>query len=52
MGVYGVFESCESVIVVCEYKRSVVDVYGGEKRRVSVVGEEEREEERGESGGL
>ena len=34
MGVYGVFESCESVIVVCEYKRCVVDVYGGEKRRV------------------
>ena len=46
------FEKCESVIVVCEYKGSVVDVYGGEKRRVSVVCEEEREEERGESGGL
>jgi hypothetical protein len=37
--VYGVFESCESVIVVCEYKRSIVDVYGKNKKRVSVVKE-------------
>jgi hypothetical protein len=42
----------ESVIVVCGYNGSEVDVYGGEKRRVSVVGEEEREEERNKSGGL
>ena len=39
MGVYGVFESCESVIVVCEYKGSVVDVYGINKWRVSMVRE-------------
>ena len=26
MGVYGVLESCESVIVVCEYKGRVIDV--------------------------
>jgi hypothetical protein len=37
VGVYGVFESGESVIVVCEYKGSVVDVYGINKKRVSVV---------------
>ena len=37
MGVYGVFEGCESVIVVCEYKGSVVDVYGINEKRVSVV---------------
>jgi hypothetical protein len=28
--VYGDLESCGSVIVVCEYKGSVVDVYGDE----------------------
>ena len=39
MGVYGVFESCESVVVVCEYKGRVVDDYGINKRRVSVVKE-------------
>ena len=39
MGVYGVFESCESVIVVCEYKGNVVDVYGINKWRVSMVRE-------------
>jgi hypothetical protein len=36
-GVYGVFESCESVIMVCEYNGSVVNVYGINKKRVSVV---------------
>ena len=29
MGVYGAFESCESVLVVCEYKGRV-NVYGDE----------------------
>ena len=37
VGVYGVFESCESVIMVCEYNGSVVNVYGINKKRVSVV---------------
>ena len=46
MDVYETLESCGSVMVVCEYNGSEVNVYGGEKRRVSVVGEEEREEER------
>ena len=34
---YGVLKSCGSVIVVCEYKGSVVDVYRINKKRVSVV---------------
>ena len=37
MGVYGVFESCESVIVVCEYGGSVIDVCGVLKNSGSVI---------------
>ena len=39
MGVYGDFESCESVIVVCEYKGNIVDVYGINNWKMSMVRE-------------
>ena len=39
---YGVLVSSESVIVNCEYKGSVVDDYGINKKRVSVIVEGER----------
>jgi hypothetical protein len=44
---YGVFESCESVIVVCEYKGSR-RFYGINKKRVSLVMERRERKREGE----
>jgi hypothetical protein len=49
---YGVLKNCGSVIVDCEYNGSVVDVYRDKIKEGECGFGEEREEERGESGGL